>query len=110
MRRWRACEIAGRPIEAGQKVVVYFSSANRDERVFPEPDRFDVGRRPNDHLTFGHGPHFCLGAHLARRQMRAIFAAALDRFGGVEQAGPAVRMRSNFQNGVKHLPICWRPG
>jgi cytochrome P450 len=103
-------EIAGRPVRAGQKVVVYFSSANRDERVFPEPDRFDVGRRPNDHLTFGHGPHFCLGAHLARRQMRAIFAAALARFGGLEQAGPAVRMRSNFQNGVKHLPIRWRLG
>jgi cytochrome P450 len=103
-------EIAGRPVRAGQKVVVYFSSANRDERVFPEPDRFDVGRRPNDHLAFGHGVHFCLGAYVARRQMRAIFAAALDRFPDVEQAGPAVRLRSNFQNGVKHLPIRWRVG
>jgi cytochrome P450 len=104
----RDCEVAGRPVQAGQKVVVCFTSANRDERVFPDPDRFDVGRRPNDHLAFGHGPHFCLGAHLARRQMRAIFAAVLDRLDGVEQAGPAVRLRSNFQNGVKHLPIRWR--
>ena len=104
----RDCEIAGRRVRAGQKVVVCFASANRDERVFPEPDRFDVGRSPNDHLAFGHGPHFCLGAHLARRQMRAIFAAVLDRLDGVEQAGPAVRLRSNFQNGVKHLPIRWR--
>ncbi|TMC06994.1 MAG: cytochrome P450 [Chloroflexi bacterium] len=104
----RDCEVAGHPVRAGQKVVVVFASANRDERVFPEPDRFDVGRRPNDHLAFGHGPHYCLGAHLARRQMRAIFAAALDRLDGVEQAGPAVRLRSSFQNGVKHLPIRWR--
>jgi cytochrome P450 len=106
----RDCEIAGRPVHAGQKVVVCFASANRDERVFPDPDRFDVGRRPNEHLAFGHGPHFCLGAHLARRQMRAIFTAVLDRLDGVEQAGPAVRLRSSFQNGVKHLPIRWRAG
>lgn len=106
----RDCEVAGCRVSAGQKVVVYFASANRDERVFPEPDRFDVGRRPNEHLAFGHGPHFCLGAHLARRQLRAIFGAALDRFHDVEPAGPAVRLRSNFQNGVKHLPIRWRVG
>ena len=104
----RDCEIAGRPVRAGDKVVVYFTSANRDETVFPRPDDFDVGRQPNDHLSFGHGPHFCLGAHVARCEMRAIFAAVLDRLDGVEQAGPAVRLRSNFQNGVKHLPIRWR--
>jgi len=101
--------VAGRPVGAGQKVVVYFASANRDERAFPQPDRFDVGRRPNDHLALGHGPHFCLGAHLARMQMRAMFAAVLDRLDGVELAGPPVRLRSNFQNGIKHLPIRWRP-
>ncbi len=105
----RDCEVAGRPVRAGEKVVVYFASGNRDERVFDEPDRFDVGRRPNDHLAFGHGPHFCLGAHLARRQMRALFAEVLDRFDDVEPAGEVVRLRSNFQNGVKHLPIRWRP-
>jgi cytochrome P450 len=109
-RRTATCdgELGGRRIRAGQKVVVYFSSANRDERVFPHPDRFDVGRSPNDHLAFGHGPHFCLGAHLARSQMRALFAAVLDTFQDVEFAGEVVRLRSNFQNGIKHLPIRWR--
>jgi cytochrome P450 len=97
------------PIRKGEKVVVWFSSANRDEEVFPEPSRFDVGRSPNDHLSFGHGPHFCLGAHLARAQMRAMFAAVLDRFDDVELAGDPVRLRSNFQNGIKRLPIRWKP-
>jgi len=105
----RDCELGGRRIRAGQKVVVYFASANRDQRVFAEPDRFDVGRSPNDHLAFGHGPHFCLGAHLARSQMRALFAAVLDAFSDPELAGEVVRLRSNFQNGVKHLPVRWRP-
>jgi cytochrome P450 len=95
------------PIRAGDKVVVYFSSANRDESVFPEPDHFDAGRTPNPHLSFGHGPHFCIAAHLARVQMRAMFSAVLDRLGEVELAGEPVRLRSNFQNGVKHLPIRW---
>ena len=104
----RDCEIAGKPIRAGEKVVVYFASANRDERVFPDPDRFDAGRSPNDHLAFGYGPHFCLGAQLARSQMRALFAAVLDRFKVVERSGEVVRLRSNFQNGIKHLPIRWQ--
>jgi cytochrome P450 len=97
------------PIRAGDKVVVWFSSANRDEAVFTDPSRFDIGRSPNDHLSFGHGPHFCLGAHLARLQMRAMFAAVLDRFDGIEPAGEPRRLRSNFQNGVKRLPIRWTP-
>ncbi|WP_206786755.1 cytochrome P450 [Amycolatopsis sp. MtRt-6] len=94
-------------IAAGDKVVVWFSSANRDPAVFPSPDTFDIGRTPNDHLTFGHGPHFCLGAHLARVQMRAMFDAVLDLLGHVSLAGPPVRLRSNFQNGLKSLPIRW---
>ncbi|WP_439377927.1 cytochrome P450 [Amycolatopsis lexingtonensis] len=94
-------------IRTGDKVVVWFSSANRDPAVFPSPDTFDVGRTPNDHLTFGHGPHFCLGAHLARVQMRAMFGAVLDQLGFVELAGEPVRLRSNFQNGLKSLPIRW---
>ncbi len=92
-------------IKAGDKVVVWFSSANRDETVFAEPDRFDIARTPNDHLTFGHGPHFCLGAQLARVQLRAMFETVLDRLGEVELAGDPVRLRSNFQNGLKSLPI-----
>ncbi|MCG8924065.1 cytochrome P450 [Lentzea sp. CC55] len=97
--------LSGQEIRAGDKVVVWFSSANRDERVFTEPDRFDVGRREADHLSFGHGPHFCLGAQLARTQMRAVFDAVLDLPGRLELDGEVSRLRSNFQNGVKHLPV-----
>lgn len=100
-------EIGGVPVKAGQKIVPFFSSANRDEAVFPQPDRFDVGRSPNEHVAFGHGPHFCVAAHLAREQMRAMFAAVLDSLGQVELAGDPVRLRSNFQNGIKHLSIRW---
>lgn len=102
-------ELAGVRIRAGEKVVVWFSSANRDETVFDEPDSFDLARSPNDHLSFGHGPHFCLSAHLARTQMRALFSALLDQLGEIELAGPPVRLRSTFQNGVKRLPIRWKP-
>ncbi|MGQ0838861.1 cytochrome P450 [Actinokineospora sp.] len=98
-------ELAGTRIRAGDKVVVWFASANRDERVFADPDAFDVTRVPGEHLTFGHGPHFCLGAHLARVQLRAIFDAVLDLPGLVEPAGAPVRLRSNFQNGLKSLPV-----
>ena len=94
-------------IRAGDKVVVWFSAANRDPSVFEEPDAFDIGRTPNDHLTFGHGPHFCLGAHLARVQLRAMFGAVLDLLGEVTLAGEPVRLRSTFQNGLKSLPIRW---
>lgn len=100
-------ELGGTRIRAGDKVVAWFSSANRDERVFADPDRFDVGRRPNDHLGFGHGPHYCLGAHLAKVQMRALFTAVLDVLGEVRLAGDPARLRSNFQNGIKHLPVTW---
>src|ERR671930_294087 len=102
-------ELGGVPIRAGQKVVVWFSSANRDPEVFDQPDRFDVRRPAGDHLAFGHGPHFCLGAHLAREQMRALFAAVLERMDDVELANELTRLRFNFQNGVKYLPIRWRP-
>jgi cytochrome P450 len=105
----RDVELGGMPIRAGQKVVVWFSSANRDPEAFADPDRFDVTRRPGEHLAFGHGPHFCLGAHLAREQMRALFAAVLERMDDLELAGEPARLRSNFQNGLKHLPIRWRP-
>jgi cytochrome P450 len=100
-------ELSGVHIRAGDKVVVSFTSANRDESVFAEPDRFDVRRSPNPHLTFGHGPHFCLGAQLARVQMRALFAELLRRTGALELDGPPVLLRSNFQRGVKRLPIRW---
>jgi cytochrome P450 len=100
-------ELAGTEIRAGDKVIVFFPAANRDPATFPDPDAFEPGRAPNEHLSFGHGPHFCLGASLARLQMRAMFAAVLDLFGEIEPAGEPVRLRSNFQNGIKSLPIRW---
>jgi cytochrome P450 len=101
-------EIAGVRVRAGDKVVVSFASANRDETVFADPDGFDPGRQPNPHLTFGHGPHFCLGAHLARVQMKALFTELLTRTSAIEYAGRPTYLRSTFQRGVKHLPIRWR--
>ncbi|CAM5338241.1 cytochrome P450 [Streptomyces abikoensis] len=103
----RDTELGGQRIRRGEKVAVFHPSANRDERVFPDPDRFDVTRSPNDHVSFGYGPHFCMGAHLARAQMRALLRAVLERLPGLERAGEAVRLTSNFQNGLKHLPVRW---
>ncbi len=100
-------ELSGTRIRSGQKVVVFFVSANRDEAVFTEPDRFDITRGPNPHLAFGHGPHFCIAAHLAREQIRAMLTAMTARWATVEPAGEPVRLRSNFQNGIRHLPIRW---
>ncbi|MCD9141168.1 cytochrome P450 [Streptomyces albireticuli] len=104
----RDTELAGVRVRRGEKVVVFHASANRDERVFADPDRFDITRTPNDHVSFGFGPHVCLGAHLARVQLRAVLRAAADRLPGLERAGEPVRLTSNFQNGLKHLPVRWR--
>jgi cytochrome P450 len=101
------CELSGQHIGEGDKVVVSFASANRDEAVFTDPGRFDIHRRPNPHLVFGHGPHFCLGAHLARTQMRALFDEVLARTSALRYAGEPAYLRSNFQRGVKRLPIAW---
>jgi cytochrome P450 len=101
------CELGGQPIRAGDKVVVSFASANRDEAVFADADGFDIRRHPNPHLVFGHGPHFCLGSHLARAQMRALFAEALSCTSALSFAGQPSYLRSNFQRGVKRLPVAW---
>jgi cytochrome P450 len=101
------CELGGQRIRAGDKVVVSFTSANRDEAVFADPDRFDLRRHPNPHLVFGHGPHFCLGAHLARTQVRALFEELLARTSSLTYAGSPAYLRSNFQRGVKRLPVAW---
>jgi cytochrome P450 len=103
----RDLELAGRPIAAGDKVVVFHVSAHYDEREFADPHRFDVAREPNRHLAFGHGPHKCLGAHFARLQLDAFFGELLRRRERVELDGPVQRLTSNFINGINHLPIRW---
>jgi cytochrome P450 len=102
-----SCSLAGQQIRAGDKVVVSFTSANRDPSVFADPDRFDIRRQPSPHLVFGHGPHFCLGAHLARLQMQALFTQVLGRTSSLSFAGEPSFLRSNFQRGVKSLPVRW---
>jgi cholest-4-en-3-one 26-monooxygenase len=101
----RAAEIGGQPIREDDKVVVWYSSANRDEAVFEDPDRFDIAREPNEHLSFGFGRHFCLGANLARLEMRVVYEALLDRAVEIECAGEAEYLRSTFTNALKRMPV-----
>ena len=102
----RDVELRGQAIERGDKVVTWYVSANRDEEVFPDPYRFDVTRTPNDHVTFGPGgPHFCLGAHLARLETKILFQELLPRLASIELVGPVERIRSNFVNGIKRMPV-----
>jgi cytochrome P450 len=108
MRRTAAVDtsLGGATIRAGDKVVLWYVSGNRDEAEFPAPDVFDVGREPNRHLSFGRGgPHLCLGAHLARLEVRVVLAALARRVAGFELAGPPRRIRSNFTNGLRELPV-----
>jgi cytochrome P450 len=101
------CRPGSVEIRAGHKVVVSFISANRDEAVCADPDRLDIRRHPNPHLEFGHGPPFCLSAPLARVQMRALVTEVLTRMGHLEYDGKLAYLRSNFQRGVKRLPVRW---
>lgn len=104
----RASTVAGQPISAGDKVVVSFSAGNRDPGVYADPDAFDIHRAARPHLAFGHGPHYCLGSHLARLQMVELFGELLRRTTWLEPAGEPAYLRSNFQRGVKRLPLTWR--
>ncbi len=97
--------LAGRRITAGDKVLVWEGSANRDETTFDRADRFEIRRNPNPHLGFGSGTHFCLGANLARLEIRLLLDEILSRFGVLEQAGPAEWNRSNRHTGLRHLPL-----
>jgi cytochrome P450 len=100
-----ATELAGHTIEPGDKVLVWEGSANRDERVFADSMSFDVGRDPNPHVGFGHGIHFCLGANLAKLEIRVLYEELLPAFASIEQAGPVEWTRSNRHTGIRHLPV-----
>lgn len=105
----RDTEIRGVKIREGDKVVMYYPSANRDENVFQNGDVFDVTRSPNEHLAFGVGEHFCLGSSLARLEIRVIFEELLRRVPDMELAGDVARLRSNFLNGIKRMPVRFTP-
>jgi cytochrome P450 family 142 subfamily A polypeptide 1 len=99
-------------ITAGEKVLLLYEAANRDERVFAEPDRFDVARAPNDHVAFGgYGAHFCLGASLARLELRIMFEELLAKLPDIALDGEAEpRLRpSNFIVGIEHMPVVFTP-
>ncbi|HQZ34135.1 MAG TPA: cytochrome P450 [Ilumatobacteraceae bacterium] len=99
-------EMHGQTIRKGDKVLEWFSSANYDERQFEDPFRFDIHRWPNDHVAFNlRSPHLCLGAQLARMELKLLFQELLPRISAVEVAGPIERLRSNFICGMKHLPV-----
>ncbi|MFB7864140.1 cytochrome P450 [Streptomyces sp. NPDC056069] len=101
----RDTELAGVRIAAGDKVVVFHASANHDERVFADPHRIDLARSPNPHVSFGDGPHVCLGAHFARLQLRLLYEETRTACADLEPAGAPRRLVSNFINGIKTLPV-----
>jgi cytochrome P450 len=101
----RAIHVDQHTIAAGDKVTLWWASANRDEHVFGDPFRFDVRRDPNPHLAFGHGTHFCLGANLARLEIRVMLAALFDQVAAIELAGPPEWTRTNKHTGIRHLPV-----
>jgi cytochrome P450 len=100
-----AAEIRGKRIKAGDKVAMYYTSANRDEDVFDNPQSFDVSRSPNKHLSFGQAEHFCVGAHLARLEGKVFFTELLTTFGAIEVCGEPLRLRSNLNNALRTLPV-----
>jgi cholest-4-en-3-one 26-monooxygenase len=103
-------EIRGVPITTGDKVTIWYGAANRDEEIFDDPQAFDVGRTPNEHLAFGgRGPHFCLGASLAKMEIRVMFEEILGRLPDMTMAGEPERLRSNLIAGIKHMPVKYTP-
>ena len=102
-------EIRGKQIKAGDRLIMWYLSANRDEDIFDEPYRFNITRDPNEHLAFGIGEHFCLGAGFARKEIKVMFQELFRRFPDIEMDGEPERLRSNFINGVKHLPVRFTP-
>jgi cholest-4-en-3-one 26-monooxygenase len=111
-RRTATCatDLGGQAVAEGDKVVVFYASANRDERAFADPQEFDIGREPNPHVGFGGGgPHFCLGRHLAALELRVLLSALAERMPDIELDGEVSRLRSNFLNGIKHMPVRFTP-
>lgn len=107
----RDTEIGGVPIKKGQRVGLFYSSANYDEEVFADPFTFDIQRDPNPHLGFGGtGPHFCIGAHLARRELNVMFNAIADCLPDIEMLGPPRRMRHGWINGITDMPVRFNAG
>ena len=103
--------LSGQELKKDDKVVLWYSSGNRDEATFEDPYAFDVGRTPNDHVGFGGpGPHYCLGANLARREISVMFRRIFDRMPDLQVTGPPVPLRSNFINGIKRMPCEFSPG
>ena len=103
--------LGGKEIKTGDAVVLWYIAANRDEAHFENPEQFQIGRTPNEHIAFGgRGPHFCLGANLARSEINKIFVEVLTRLDNLRLAGDVARLRSNFINGIKHMPITFTPG
>jgi cytochrome P450 len=98
-------ELGGSTVRAGDAVAVWIGAANRDEAVFDDPYRFDVGRTGNRHIAFGFGPHYCLGAALARMALRALFTEIVTRGVRFELTGPVRHLRSNFVAGISQLPV-----
>ncbi|MGE3960671.1 MAG: cytochrome P450 [Dehalococcoidia bacterium] len=101
-------EVRGQRISAGEKVIMWYPSANRDEEVFEDPYRFDIERTPNDHLAFGIGEHFCLGAGFARKEIKVMFEELFDRYPDIKVTGEPDRLRSSFINGIKHLEVDYK--
>lgn len=102
-------EVHGQRLEVGEKVALMYLAANRDPDVFPDPHRFDISRSPNEQVAFGYGPHFCLGAHLARLETRSMLAELVERVESLELAGPVEHVWSSFINGIKRLPVRFVP-
>jgi cholest-4-en-3-one 26-monooxygenase len=101
-------ELRGQQLKAGDKITVWYPSANRDDDIFDKPFDFDIGRNPNPHIGFGgRGPHFCLGSNLARLEIKALYDELTRRVPDIEGVEPPDRLRSNFINGIKHLPVQW---
>jgi cholest-4-en-3-one 26-monooxygenase len=101
----RDTKVGDQEIRKGEKVVMYYGAANRDPRVFENPEVFDITRKPNPHIAFGTGTHFCMGSHIARLEMRVTLEEFLRRFPNVRVTGPPERLQSNFISAIKRLPV-----